>query len=294
MRMIIVMSYEDTRGEAAAKVLAKKTSQAMAHFNEVDFSQIKDEKLILMDLRANGSFQDTFDGEVLAEKLHEQNLSLSVKVIDLYLSEIDLKTEFDNTQNSLPRTAHRLTHRLKELGNYEIVVRIVTDLDHAYTLLVPPQVAGKWQVYGIHRGDMIPQGKPVTFEELYQHPKKEWIWEGDDLDEYLCNPQKLYMPWKPEDPKALAFVDKMLEQRTVRGGESASYKPLFASGQVRKQDSVEGAQTQGREKLPRIVINEKNRIISLEMPLNPESQEIAEQLRERFLEMVSATQLKAK
>ena len=188
-----------------------------------------------MDLRANGAFQYMFDGKKFADQLRELNISPHVMIIDLYVSEIRMQNGNGST-SSLSDFAIQLSHGLKDLCNQDVIVTTVSNPNYATTLLVSPQKTGQWQVFGIQSRDV-----KHNFDAFCQLSKKDLLWEGKDLEDYLLDLDRMYAPWALNNSKLVELVRTVMEPRVARKNNSASNKFFFELAAItdkREQSAV--------------------------------------------------------
>jgi hypothetical protein len=93
--MIIIMQNNQLNKEAA-KLLAKKDNdgniiEPIQKMYEVDFKNITDDTLTILDITGDGNFQKDYPGKVLAMMLLERNLPTSIKKIQIIVSDVDWK-----------------------------------------------------------------------------------------------------------------------------------------------------------------------------------------------------------
>ncbi len=151
-------------------------------YPNLQFDNNNDKRLILLDLRADGEFQDLVDAEALADDFMEKQLPNSIKIIDLYIS--DLPAEV-----GLAEFGEKLANTFMQKYQREIYVRIITNIKHDCTLLVPPEDQ-LWKVYGLKNFANCPV---MSLNTLTTVSTKTLLWEGKDLKEWLNNPKRICM-----------------------------------------------------------------------------------------------------
>jgi hypothetical protein len=151
------------------------------HFLVVNFPNFefdKSEKLTLVSLNADGSFQNLIAPQVLATKLLQSDLPDSIKEIEIIVSDVD-------KENPLLDYAMRLGKAFFN-NNREITIKAVMSME-GETLIVPPKKEGDdWCVYLIHRSSEAEKGKGFDF---YHSQPKTLLFKGkihDFLQEEDC------------------------------------------------------------------------------------------------------------
>ncbi|MCL9684366.1 hypothetical protein [Legionella maioricensis] len=138
------------------------------NFPNFEFDQ--SDKLTLVSLNADGSFQNLIAPQMLAAKLLQSGLPASIKEIEIIVSDID-------KDNPLLDYAMRLGKAFFN-KNREITIKAVMSME-GETLIVPPdKESGDWRVYLINRSSDA-EGKCFDF---YCSQPKTLLFEGKIQD----------------------------------------------------------------------------------------------------------------
>lgn len=185
-----ILMADTALNRQASESLGKISQQQI--YPEVDL-QACGEELSIIDLEADGSFQDLFSPEALVDFLLKNGLNHELKVINLLVSDVSHK-------DNLICYATELTKILADRG-YRVSVRVPTELNYAATLLCPPAKSEQpWQVYGIPQQSypqLMQSAKQITTELNGEHYQlyatcqgKKLLHKGDVLD-WLKNPDRV-------------------------------------------------------------------------------------------------------
>jgi hypothetical protein len=165
-----------------------------------DFSHLTDSTLTILDITADGKFQDLTSPELFAKELVEvMHLPDTTKVINLIISDVNYEAGLDNF-------CDKLTLHLKELGR-DVVVKDPSDPHYEVSFIEPPLDNNtQWAVYGIKLSTAENLGLrfriPLTetakltrrqaeekalsnFRLLQQCPDKKVLWKGSDINDWL-------------------------------------------------------------------------------------------------------------
>ena len=188
--MILVLEYSAINKQLAQKLADKENTTFVYHPLPIDFEKDgRKEKLTIMDFTAKGPYL-VISGETVADYLMAQGLPDSVKIIDVLIPDI---------QNKLPRFAEDLTNHFKNRYNRDITVRCYFEIRHDYTFLIPPEPGyNNWKIYAVHEKDRANKSVPLDIHNLHQITKKDLLWEGTDVDEYLATSTQHYIARKTE------------------------------------------------------------------------------------------------
>ncbi len=204
--MILLMN-NDPLNKTAAKWLVKDKESIQSYFL-CRFDNINDDTLTLIDLTANGNFQEMYDGELFADKLVKRGMPASITTINLILSVFSDKDD-------VGIFAQKLIYKLKKEYGIIVKVHVAADIDYNNFLLVPPISDDKWRVYTITNAN-IARIKPYDFDKLYQMPEKQLLWEGSDIYTWLIQPDQ-----------TLESLDELLEKLLNIPDEEANISQRF-------------------------------------------------------------------
>lgn len=113
------------------------------------------------------------------------NLKLPASIQDIYLLTSEIEKD-----HFLSVFAHHLSQVFSKNHHRKINVHIPTYLSKEMTLIVPPEGKNSWKIYGINRSD-LPQSDP-SFNTILEAPNKQLIWEGNNIFEWMNDPQQTY------------------------------------------------------------------------------------------------------
>jgi hypothetical protein len=163
--------------------------------------------LTIMDLSADGTFQELMEPKAYAEDLIKKGLPESVTRICLLVSDTQFK-------KSLAAFSKSLAVALGNKGR-TIKVHYVSKLNADYTLIVPPvNPTDDWSVFAIYDKDAasklnigcasffkqeqfvsdILKHKTLDIEELKKIEKKVLLWQGKDIEAWCNHPQRTALP----------------------------------------------------------------------------------------------------
>ncbi len=144
--MIIIMIDDPLNDETVEKFSPR---QSFCKMTDLKTKPEGDERLVLLDITANGRFQACFYAEYIAEQLQKSGNLTSLKTIDFCISDLD-------TATNLVTLAQELAMVIKEKYSKSVAVRVISSVRHHITLLIPPETSqDSWEVYGIKR-DKVP------------------------------------------------------------------------------------------------------------------------------------------
>lgn len=128
-------------------------------------------------------FRKNITPEQYAAELIKSILPHSIHDLYLLTSEIE--------QNHFMAVfAHQLSQALLELHHRKINVHIPTYLSCEMTLIVPAKENDPWKIYGINHSNL--NQTDLSYEKILAEKDKEIIWEGNDILEWMNNPQQTY------------------------------------------------------------------------------------------------------
>ena len=188
--MIIVSLGGETNKQLAG--LCFRNATVVLKEYELDrLPDFTDEILVLLDLDANGWFQNNYHGEISAEvfgeELIQKGLPLNLKKVFLMISDIHPKF-------SLFSIAEKLAVTFRKAG-LDIEVYIPASLNHNISVIIPTKNGDSdvlWQVYGIQGEEnvaallsMLPHELPSKFDEEF-------------LDKILLDVEENFLPFYKE------------------------------------------------------------------------------------------------
>lgn len=147
--------------------------------------QAQSEPLFIIDMDANGYFQENNAPDLLAMRLNVMEISNDINDIYLLVSDV-------NVNKKLPTFANRFAKALSQLEERTIEVHIPTSLNYDVTFVDPLHHLGKWQVYGIYKEELSNNSEKICLDTLQKLKNKMLLWEGDDILQFLNDPQKTY------------------------------------------------------------------------------------------------------
>ena len=167
--MIISFFDSDLNKKGISSLKSEDGHSLVINFPNFEFD--KSEKLTLVSLNADGSFQNLIAPQILATKLLQSGLPASIKEIEIIVSDVD-------KENPLLDYAMRLGKAFLN-NNREVTVKAVMSME-GETLIVPPEQAGDdWRVYLIHGSSDAVKGKDYDF---YHSQPKTLLFEGKIQD----------------------------------------------------------------------------------------------------------------
>ncbi len=193
--MIIIMDPEHRLTVAAAQHLAAATKeQIIPYHHKLDLKNLKGSKITFIDLRADGVFQERFDAGYFADKLcKEFKMPVCVTLIDYLIAE-------NQKVDSMIAFAHDFVQRLKnEHGRDDFTVRTLSDPTYRNILLTPPiNQNKKWQVHGMRSNVITDSEQPLNYQILYACQPKKLLWDGENLEDWLDDLQRIRYASPPE------------------------------------------------------------------------------------------------
>lgn len=166
--MIISFFDSDLNRKGIGSLKSESGHSLIINFPNFEFDQ--SDKLTLVSLNADGSFQNLIAPQILAAKLLQSGLPASIKEIEIIVSDID-------KDNPLLDYAMRLGKAFFN-KNREITIKAVMSME-GETLVVPPdKESDDWHVYLIN-GSSDAEG--TGFDFYYSQPKT-LLFEGKIQD----------------------------------------------------------------------------------------------------------------
>jgi hypothetical protein len=209
--MIILMSSDLVNLEAAKLLKASVIGESICTFPDINLRENKDKEITLIDLNADGAFQALWTPEILATQLISHGLNNRVQTINLLISDMDIN-------RSMFTFAQYFCNSLQQQG-ISVQVQIVADLSYITFINPPTSEDKKWQIYSILVADFIkdlgdkkfevervnkinrePQTNALSHDLLMNYPKKELLWQGEKILEWLfANNERVIIPKNPQD-----------------------------------------------------------------------------------------------
>jgi len=192
--MIIVMENSELnqRGVEALKQANKDTT--VQYYNSLTTQTTSDEELILLDLSADGEFQELCSPEQLASELEEKSLLNNVKVIHLLISDV-------SSDSHLIPFAKELAIALEKMDKKEIHITVPTDMSYQMTLLAPPETnEGNWKIYGLSAkksDSFFQESKDKDYESLEKLSNKKLLWQGKNIVDWQSSHPDRMITAKP-------------------------------------------------------------------------------------------------
>jgi hypothetical protein len=299
--MIIIM-FPTEYNRKAAELMAENDEKIMA-YPHLDYQDIKDERLIIINLTARLRKQQLLDNGLLIKMLEEKApLPASIKLIDLVYSDVDKKTGLAKQTDDISYYFRR-----KDYSNREVSVRHVHDNNRFYfTIIVPPTFTDtqEWCLYGLSKDqvaayeanmklkdensdDNDDDEKPLTdYLEFIKDQKIEPFWKGKDMREYMSKSALVALA----TPVAEKEDGSPLPEPTL-------FKPLFKPAETSKRSArieIKGDDTEQPQKQARIDIDESKQTIAFVLPFSPETQKFMEHVQEEYKnKFQSSSQIKA-
>lgn len=190
--MIINLSTAQITLEAAQALSSSMADASVQNYPVIDLSHNLEREITLLNLDADGKFQEFFEPTLFAQQLIAGGLSKNVQIINLIVSDVLFG-------KSMITIAQRLCNALDEKG-VPVTIRISADLDYI-TYINPPSANNRnWQIYGILPVDYVQDFTHPSYELLMQCNKKKMLWEGMDLLAWLrADKNRLIVPKNPKD-----------------------------------------------------------------------------------------------
>ncbi|WP_028389547.1 hypothetical protein [Legionella fairfieldensis] len=183
--MIISFDFGSSLNEKGIEALKLEGNHTLIRkFPYLEFEKNEDSKLILLSLKADGSFQKKIAPKILANKLLENGLPSSVKEIEIIVSDADEDSSLLNYGMSLG----------KAFLNQGRKLTIKTSMhNEGKTRIVPPEEKeGDWHVYLLKSPEPeVFKGKIQEFLQDCTLTPKE-ISSNNQLPEISKNP--FYQP----------------------------------------------------------------------------------------------------
>lgn len=192
--MIIVMENSELNKLGVEAIKQANKEITVQYYTELKPQAVSDEKLIIMDLSADGEFQELCSPEQLVKELEENSLLNKVKVIHLLISDV-------SRDSHLLPFAKDLAIALEKMGKKEIIVTVPTNMSYQMTLLAPPESnESNWKIYGISpkKSESFFQAS-IDYKNLAKLPDKELIWQGKNIVEWqLSHPDRIVTAQPPK------------------------------------------------------------------------------------------------
>lgn len=185
--MIILMSNSEINKRSAERIVNYYNVSNDFCFYPTDLLKLNHSKepLFVIDLDANNNFQKYIVAVPFAIRLSVRAIASQVSDIYLLVSDVNIKSR-------LPSFAYHLAKNLNEKSEQPISVHIPTVLDHDVTLVVPPAKLEQWKIYGMSEQHLPENVADYNFAAWQKVKNKTLLWEGDDILQWLNDPQKTY------------------------------------------------------------------------------------------------------
>lgn len=164
--MIIIMR-KNILNDKAAKKLSPMYGE-IQYYPNISLSKTNDSEIILLDLEADGEFQEKlfYASKLFLSQLASDGFSSSIKAINLLLSDC-------NPSYPLTRFCQNFTNAIAlSFPKSNVVVRAPVDIMHPTTLLIPAsEKQTKWEVYSLSKTNkklLWSEADPITM--LKTHP----------------------------------------------------------------------------------------------------------------------------
>lgn len=128
-------------------------------------------------------FKKNITPEQFVTQLLESGLPDSIQDIYLLTSEIE-------QNHFLAVFAHYLSRIFAEHHRRMINVHVPTYLSCEMTLIVPSAENNHWKIYGINRSEV--EQNDLSYENILAAKNKKMIWEGNNLLDWMNDPQQTY------------------------------------------------------------------------------------------------------
>jgi hypothetical protein len=201
------MSQDELTTKAATLLSESVNPKREVQFDDEHSFKGDFDCLTVMDLSADGTFQELIEPKEFARILLKKGLPETVERICLLISDTQLK-------HSLAVFSKRLAVELENRGRY-IKVNYVSELNAYYTLVVSPSNnKDNWKVYAIYDGSAnktlnvgcssffkqekfvkgLLADKRLNIDAIESIKAKRLIWEGKDIEGWLNQPRKTALP----------------------------------------------------------------------------------------------------
>ncbi|WP_147277495.1 hypothetical protein [Aquicella lusitana] len=186
---VIVLVNNLPCNREAVCYLSQSASAEVIMLLDLPQASLNDKVITIIDLRADGEFQDLVSPRILANKLHQAGLPKIANKIELIVSDVNIKVR-------LIPYATALANYLGSLGYVEMTVSVPCELGNVATFIVPPNLLADqlWEVYSITHEDMKKIDVPINLAKLRQSDTKKLVWCGTDIQTWMSVPQKIYTP----------------------------------------------------------------------------------------------------
>lgn len=157
-------------------------NQQTAHYLQANHLDSDTTKYFIVDIEQH-YFKKNITPEKFVAQLIQSKLPDSIQDIYLLTSEIE-------ADHFLAIFSHHVSRIFSEKYKRKITVHVPTYLSCDMTLIVPDKEKNSWKVYGINRSDLTADEK--SFDKLLLTKNKKSVWEGQDLLEWMNDPQHAY------------------------------------------------------------------------------------------------------
>lgn len=149
----------------------------------------KGSKLYIVDVSSNQNIYLNKTAKAFAAELIQMGLPDSVK--DIYMIMSDLKSD-----QSLISFCNELAKAFTLYQHRKIAVHAPAQLGYDMTVVMPAK-NGKWQIYGLYddgiiASKLLQEKNQLDFDYIHTINDKVLLWEGEDIQSYLNDPQKIY------------------------------------------------------------------------------------------------------
>jgi len=191
---MIIIIQNTQRNIKAARALTKSTHKGQSIVTYPCYKwppgDSKDTQLVIMDLSADMVFQRSISGREFARDLVTKGMPKSIKIINLYVSNLLIHRSELEWGESLWSFSCDLVSALFAHDKRRVDVRYISSTAWDYTLLIPPKEDKQWQVCGLNESTKV-TCDGLSQKDLVAGRSSKVLWSGSDPSEYIrhniCN-----------------------------------------------------------------------------------------------------------